>query len=265
MLSFLNISELFNYPALKGILFTVDIIIVGFVFYQIYRLLADTRCIIVLQGIALIFLATFVARFLNLQTLFWLLDNVLKVTLLGLIVIFQTEIKRALVMLGERTLFKNIFSFDTSALYKIVNAVYVISNKGYGAIIVVERRVDLKGLVERAVSLDADISSVLIESIFYHHIRLHDGAVIIDRNRVVAASAYLPLSERDTKNGVRRFGTRHRAALGISEQSDAVVIVVSEETGAVSLAHNGKLDYNIAREDIGAKLEALLGVERERR
>ncbi|MBI4977204.1 MAG: TIGR00159 family protein [Spirochaetes bacterium] len=243
----------------------LDILIVAFAFYQIYRLLADTRGIIVLQGIALIFLVTFVARLLNLQTLYWLLDKVLAVSLLGIIVIFQAEIKRALVMLGERTFFKNLFAFDTSDLYTIINAVYTISKKGYGALIVLQRRVDLKGLLDRAITLDAAISSELIETIFYHHNPLHDGAVIIDRNRVVAASAYLPLSEYDAKNSSRRLGTRHRAALGLSEQSDAVVIVVSEETGSVSIAHSGRLDYNIERDAIGAKLETFLGVDRERR
>lgn len=259
------IYDITNYPILKTGVQIIDIITVAALFYNLYAIVANTRGFAVLQGFALILIVTFLARFLNFQTLYWLLDKVFGVSLIAIIVLFQAEIKRGLIIIGQNTLFQRMFSFDEQNLYKIINAVYTISKKKAGALIVIQRKIALQGIVERAVILKSEISTELLETIYYHHNPLHDGAVIIDRDRIVAASAYLPLTETDALNESRRLGTRHRAALGISEQSDAVVIIVSEETSAVSLAVDGRLYYNLGREELGTKLGELLGVESERR
>lgn len=258
-------STLFQTPALRIGLNVLDVVIVAALFYWLYLVIADTRGFAVLQGLVIIVIVTAIARFLDLQTLYWILEKALGVVLIAIVVLFQAEIKRALVLLGQQLPWKRNYSVGADDIVKIINAAYALSKKGFGALIVVQRKIALQGIIERAVKLDAEISSELLETVFYSHNPLHDGAAIIDRNRIVAASAYLPLTESEGKNKARRLGTRHRAALGISEQSDATVIVVSEETGAVSIAVNGKLEYNVGREAIGLRLEALLGGESEKK
>lgn len=263
-----SIIEMIRIPALSSVgsvlLNILDIFVVATVFYYVYVVISETKGFAVLQGVILVFLITFIARVLNLQTLYWLLEKVIGVSLIAVIILFQAEIKRALVMLGQRTLLRKLFTIETSNLYKIMNACYGLAKKECGALIVIQRNISLQAVLEKAVILDALISGEIIQTIFYGHNPLHDGALIINRNRIVAASAYLPLSESSGQNQYRRLGTRHRAGLGITEQSDAIAIIVSEETSAVSLAYAGRLDYNIGREEFGRKLETLLGVESER-
>lgn len=260
------LSGFMNNPIFRTGIRVADILIVAAFFYNVYLLLVNTRAYAVFQGIALIFFFTFVAKVLNFAGLSWLLDKALEASLITVVILFQSEIKRGLILLGQNTFFSKMFRFDTANLYKIINAAYALSKKRFGGLIVIKRKISLQGILEKAVILNAEISSELIETIYYHHNPLHDGAIIVDQSHIIAASAYLPLTEGEqdsTKS--RRLGTRHRAALGISEQSDAVVVVVSEETAAVSLVYNGRLYYNLGREELGSKLETLLGVEIEER
>jgi diadenylate cyclase len=228
----------------------LDIIVVSYIFYKGYMLIKETRAVQLLKGILLILLLIPVSSILRLTMLKWILEKTITIGVLSIIIIFQPEIRRALEHLG-RSAFNDIHILeDEEAMEKVVTevaeAVESLSNERTGALIVIENRTGLGEVIGTGTKLDAVVSSALLQNIFVVNTPLHDGATIIRNDRIVAAGCFLPLTSND--NISKSLGTRHRAAIGISENSDALTIIVSEETGTISLTVNGRLTRNYTKE-----------------
>jgi diadenylate cyclase len=238
----------------------VDILLVAtFVYYLLY-LLKGTRSGRVAFGIVMLIMLYFIADLFQLQTMSWLLQNFLTYIVIAIIVIFQADIRKALATFGRNPFldFFRIREKSTGYLVELQRAVNLLAQRTIGALIVIERELELKNLIETGVRLDAEIKSDLLLSIFNTRSPLHDGAVILTHGRIASAGAILPLSSRpDISKG---YGTRHRAALGLSEESDAVVIVVSEEQGSVSIAFDGRLTKLDTPLELEKRLKSLLNV-----
>jgi len=222
----------------------IDIIIVSYVFYRLILLIRGTRAEQLIKGLAILLLAMVVSDKVGLNTLNWILEKVMTVGLIAIPIVFQPELRRALEQLGRGKIFKSGYwnwdprEFDYF-LEEITKAVPALVKKRIGALIVIERDTGLKDWVETGIAVDGLVTAELLINIFFPRSPLHDGAVIIRGNKILAAGCYLPLTDDPNLN--KELGTRHRAGLGITEQSDAVAIIVSEETGIVSVAQNGIL------------------------
>ena len=223
-----------------------DILLVTLLIYQFIRLIQRTRAVQLIKGIALVVVVYFIAGVLKLKTVSYIFQNVLQIGLLAVIVVFQPELRRALEQMGRGGFFfftkrstEERISMWHGVIVAICDAVKSMSESKTGALIVIARETGLNEIVGTGAVLNAVVTPELIETIFYEGSPLHDGAIIIDNGKVKAAGCLLPLTSNIEIS--RSLGTRHRAALGMSETSDALVIVVSEETGTISLAHNGIL------------------------
>lgn len=228
----------------------LDIILVSYIFYKGYMLIRETRAEQLLKGILLILLLIPVSNLLNLTMLEWILNKTITIGILTIIIIFQPEIRRALEHLGrsafnDRHLLENDEVME-SVVNEIGEAVDNLSKSKTGALIVLENRTGLGEVINTGTKLDALVSSAILENIFVVNTPLHDGATIIRNDRIVASGCFLPLTSNESIS--KLLGTRHRAAIGVSENSDALVIIVSEETGVISLAVNGKLTRNYTKE-----------------
>jgi diadenylate cyclase len=234
----------------------LDVLILSFLLYKSYEFLVKTRAIQLVKGagwLALIFGAAYVLR---LETLQWLLNILAPGIFIALAVAFQPELRKIIMKLGLTEIFKMNRETDLGLLEVAVTAAENLSALRRGMLIVFPRRTDIKDIIETGTRINAEISSALIETVFQFDGPLHDGAMIIQGRRIEAAGCFLPLSEQqDIK---KSFGTRHRAALGTTEQTDAVVLVVSEESGAISIANDGKLFYDLNPQEIPKKLKSLL-------
>lgn len=241
----------------------VEILILATATYLMLRFLRETRGTGVVRGLTLffIFLAVFalvIVPLLSLDRVRFVFQELLPTAVLGLVIIFQPEIRQAIIRLGETPIFRPLTrGVESRVIPRILRAVARLSAEKFGALIVIQKDTPLKQVVERGIRLDADINSFLLESIFYPGNPLHDGAVVVEGDRILAASCLLPLS--DNQEISKRLGSRHRAALGISEQSDAVAIVVSEETGRVSVATGGKLIQDLKLAELETFLEGAYG------
>lgn len=230
----------------------MDILVVSYIFYKGYVLIKETRAEQLLKGIILIIFLIPVSSFFNLTMLNWILTKTITIGVLSFIIIFQPEIRRALEHLG-RTAFndKHLLEDEETmerVVTEIVNAVENLSNEKTGSLIIIEQLTGLGDIINTGTMLDAEVSSALLENIFVVNTPLHDGATIIRNDRIVSAGCFLPLT---SNQGIsKKLGTRHRAAIGISENSDALIIVVSEETGTISLAVNGVLTRNYTKEKL---------------
>lgn len=235
----------------------LDIALVAFVFYQVFKLVRGTRGAHMLLGVLVLLLASFVARWLRMAGVSWLLAQLSTVWAIGLIVVFQSELRRLLINLSQSRFIRMFSRVERSrTVDEIVNAAEMLSSKGHGALIVIARNVGIAAIVETGTRLDAAVSSRLLATIFVPHSPLHDNAVVIQGHRIVAAGCLLPLSQDPHLPAT--LGTRHRAALGLSEESDAVVLVVSEETQQISLAVAGELEPNLSPPEAGRYLAELL-------
>jgi diadenylate cyclase len=222
----------------------VDILIVSVLIYRALLVIRGTRAAPMLGGLTVIAVVYFVAKPLGFVTLAWLIDNFLSSIILVVVVIFQDEIRRALTKVGVQPFrFKNAKGFEDKLLEELVLAATKLGKSKIGALVVLQREVGLDEFLQEGVPIDAHLSRKLLYSIFVKESPLHDGAVIVDGDRIRAAGCVLPLSYNPDLDP--NLGTRHRAALGLSERSDAVVLVVSEETGAISLICDGKLYRNL--------------------
>lgn len=237
------------------ILDLLDIILVALVFYRLIILIRGTKAVQLIQGLAVIFAASTLSNWLGLYTVNWLLRNTITVVLVALPVVFQPELRRALEQLGRGKLLTEPLPFlgrddldGIKTMEEIIEAVTSLAKSQTGALIVLERKTGLKDIIETGITMDALISAQLLENIFYPNTPLHDGALIIRGNRIVAAGCYLPLTENPSLG--KKLGTRHRAALGISEDTDALVLIVSEETGIISLARGGKLERYLDKQSL---------------
>jgi diadenylate cyclase len=232
--------ELFRIGFLRFTLVdALDILAVYFVFYQLYKIMRGTRASQMFAGLILIFMISFFVQLLGMQGMSWLIQSITTVWVIAFVIIFQPELRRLLIQLGQTRLLRALVKErETSTLDEIVKAVATLSQKRYGGLIVIQGETGVRGIIETGVLIRADVTADLIVSIFFPRTPLHDGAVVIKGEIVEAARCILPLSDNPSMD--QSLGTRHRAALGVSEESDSVVIVVSEETGRVSLVHDGR-------------------------
>jgi len=242
-------------------------IIISVIVYQMLKWVQLTRAWTLFKGIIMLLLFALFAAIFQLNTISWLLSNSLSVGITAAIIIFQPELRRALEQLGRKKIFSNLFSFSAGeyegrqsaftekTINEVVRASYEMGEVKTGALIVIEQNVALGEYVRTGISIDGLVTSQLLINIFEHNTPLHDGAVIIRGNRIVSATCYLPLT--DSMDIGKELGTRHRAAVGISEVSDSLTIIVSEETGAVSLAKDGRLYKHLQKEELVEKLQQL--------
>ncbi|MEA4882697.1 MAG: diadenylate cyclase CdaA [Clostridia bacterium] len=226
-----------------------DILIVAFIIYKVMRLFKGTQAVSLIQGLAMLVAAYAAAEYLRFDALFWLLRQVTTMTLVGVPIVFQPELRRGLERLGRGRLLGSAMRVlgpdeRRRVLAEVSRAAELMSREYTGALIILERETGVGDLLDTGISLDAQVSAELLMNIFTPNTPLHDGAVVIRGNRIVAAACLLPLSERQAYG--KKLGTRHRAALGLSERTDAVAVVVSEETGAVSIASEGELVRGLA-------------------
>jgi uncharacterized protein (TIGR00159 family) len=225
---------------LRWLLDLLDIALVAFIVYRIILLIKGTRAVQMLLGLAVVILVYFVSSFAGLFTLHWILDNFLSSIIIVIIVIFQADIRRALIHVGRNPFFAEMTRDEGGeVLDELVKACVGLAAKRIGALIVIERETGLKDFLEIGVEIDAKISSDLINAIFIPYSPIHDGALVIQQGRLARAGCFLPLTQNPDVS--KALGTRHRAAIGLTEMVDAVVIVVSEETGKISVVVGGKI------------------------
>lgn len=246
-----------EYPV-KLISLILDIAIVIFLAYELLRIVKDSRAWQLVKGIAFLVIATAVSKILNLYILNYILSTVMDWGVILIIIIFQPEIRRALEQLGGTNKFSRFFGFDKDIItktkediYKVVIAVYELAQKRTGALIVIERDIQIKDIIATGIPMDAEVSPQLLVNIFVPNTPLHDGAVVISNNKIAAAACMLPLA--GDQDIAKELGTRHRAGIGISKESDSIAIIVSEETGKVSIAKDGTLIADV-REDALKKI-----------
>ncbi len=234
----------------------LDILILTFLVYKTWQILVRTQAVQLVKGaifMAVVYAASF---FLRLGTLTWILNILAPGLVIALAIVFQPELRKIFMRIGQGRFFRPGRRPRSTQLESVLNAAEVLASRRRGALIVFSRTVGLKNIIDTGTRLDSLISSSLILTVFGHDTPLHDGAMVVSEGRVVASGCFLPLSEQQDIR--RSFGTRHRAALGLSEESDAVVLVISEETGALSLAYDAKLHYNLSAALVQRRLAALL-------
>ncbi|WP_461202713.1 diadenylate cyclase CdaA [Enterococcus sp. N342-3-1-2] len=228
----------------------LDVIVVWYLVYKLIQLVRGTKAIQLFKGVGLFIVLRFLAGIIGLKTLSWLMDQVIIYGVIAAIVIFQPEIRRGLEHLGRSSLFKtskNEKHQDEVLVQSLDKAVQYMAKRKIGALITIERTTGLEEYIETGIALDADVTGELLINIFIPNTPLHDGAVIIREDKIAVASAYLPLSESPLIP--KEFGTRHRAAVGISEVSDALTLIVSEETGDVSITLNNRMMTELSRQE----------------
>jgi diadenylate cyclase len=241
----------------------IDIVVVAVVLYRVFVMFRETRAVQMLLGLAGLMMASVLAHHFELFSTSWLLDSFWSFGVLALIVLFQPELRRALSRLGESRLFQGMTLVAREErghlIDDVIKAADALASKRIGALVVLERTTGLRNYAELGVPLDAVVSADLLVSLFLPYSPLHDGAVFIRSERVAAAGCFLPLS-RNTQLG-RNMGTRHRAGLGLAEETDAVVLIVSEETGRISLAVNGQMESPLDQEALRRRLGELFSLE----
>ena len=247
----------------------IDIILVAAIMFWIYRATRGTNAPYIISGIIMIYLMWVVVRTLNMELLSNILGQFVSVGVIALIIVFQPEIRRFLQMIGMRqkrfNFITRIFSTgdDTvqTNVVPIVTACREMSETKTGALIVIGQQSDLRLIAEGGIALDAKVSTSLLKNIFFKNAPLHDGAVLIEGDRIVAAKCILPVTQSDVP---KSYGTRHRAAIGMSEISDAIILVVSEETGGISIAHGGTIHRDIAPDQLANLLQRHFGANRQK-
>ena len=242
----------------------LDIIILSFLLYEIMVWIKKTRAWVLLKGFAVLLVFIFVAWAFRLNTILWLGKNIFSLGITALVIVFQPELRKALEQLGRQNIISSVFSFDSAkesearfsdkTVNELIKAVFEMAKVKTGALIVIEKKTPLNEYERTGITLDSVITSQLLINIFEKNTPLHDGAVIIRGDRIVSATCYLPLSDNLFLS--KELGTRHRAAVGTSEVTDSLTIVVSEETGAVSVAMEGDIKRNLNQDDLRAQLVA---------
>lgn len=240
----------------------LEIMIISFLVYQIILWIKNTRAWSLLRGIVIIMAFILVAAVLNMTTILWIAENVLSLAVIATVVVLQPELRRALEQLGRTNFFASLVPFDSTrsldgrfsdkTMQEMIKACFEMGRARTGALIVIEQNQPLSEYERTGIEVDGLLTSQLLINIFEHNTPLHDGAVIVRENRVVSATCYLPLS--DNMGLSKELGTRHRAGVGISEVTDSLTIIVSEETGHVSVAYEGQLYRNLDSEELKGKL-----------
>jgi len=234
----------------------LDIVLVAVLIYEFLALIKGTRAMPVLFGVGSIALAYYLALRLQLHTVLWVMSNLLPYAIFALIVVFQAEIRFALAKLGRKFTLSRVSGAVAESYDDIVLAANLFSQNQTGALVVIERDIGLRTYIESGVPLDAQVSYDLLATIFRPSAPLHDGAVIIQKDRIAAAACFLPLSMNPVLS--TQLGTRHRAGIGITEETDAIAVIVSEETGAISLAVSGNIERDMTADELRERLSELL-------
>lgn len=252
--NFINMLDISS-PA-RVLILIIDITIVIFLIYYIYKLIKKTRASHIFKGIFFLLVLSIVAKIFNMVILDYILTNFMTYGILILIVVFQPELRNVFERIGRRKIV-DVFDMDDNILVKhaiseLVKATEIMSLKQIGALIVIQRHTKIADVLKEGISLDSKVSSELIQNIFMPRTPLHDGAIVIDRSTILAAKCILPLASEVSVP--KNLGTRHRAAAGITEISDALVVVVSEETGIISLVESGKFIRNLSGDELRALL-----------
>ncbi|MEW6163120.1 MAG: diadenylate cyclase CdaA [Nitrospirota bacterium] len=228
----------------RWILDLFDIALVSVIVYRLLLIIKGTKAAQMLIGLGVLLIASLLSRYLELNTVDWLIQSFWAQAVIAIIILFQPEIRKALAQMGEAQFLPTFTSAEElKSLEEIIRATVALANSKIGALIAIERDTSLKDFVEIGTPLDAKVSKELLMSIFHPTSPIHDGAVVIKGNRIIAAGCFLPITLSPEVG--RSLGTRHRAGLGLAEETDAVVIIVSEETGMISLAIKGKLETNL--------------------
>ncbi len=234
----------------------LDVILLAFLLYKSWQILVKTQAVSLIKGALLLAGLYAVALFLQLTTVSWILNAIAPGLFIAIAIVFQPELRKIFMRLGQGSIFRGAARPRVGQIEVVISAAETLSGLRRGALIVFSRNVGLKNIIDTGTRLDSLVSSSIIGTIFQFDTPLHDGALIIQEGRIAAAGCFLPLSEQQDIR--KSFGTRHRAALGLSEESDAVVLVVSEETGALSLAYDSKLYYGLSAEQVRRRLGELL-------
>src|SRR5688500_1463769 len=258
-----QLTELFRRPPVSW-WDILDILIVAILIYEFLKLIRGTRAVQMALGSVLVLLLFYVSRLAPLQTVNWLIRNLLVYVGFAAIVIFQSDIRRALANLGRAPFFRYFTRAETvdEMIEEVGVAATMLASKRIGAIIAIEREIGLRNYIESGIPLDAAVTYDLLVTIFQTGSPLHDGAAVIQEGRVAAAACFLPLTVNPKLD--RDLGTRHRAAIGLTEESDAVAVVVSEERGEISVAVDGRIERNFSADGLRARLQALLLERRTR-
>lgn len=249
-----------NFDLYELLINTIDILLVTYLIYKLIMVIKGTKAVQLLKGIFVILIVTLISEKLEFQTLNWMMQQVLSWGVVAFVIIFQPELRRALDQLGRGRFFSRTGNQEDEEQERIVEAIVkatdYMAKRRIGALISIERETGLADYIETGIPLNANISSELLINIFIPNTPLHDGAVILQKNSVAAAACYLPLSESPFIS--KELGTRHRAALGISEVTDSLTVIVSEETGAISLTRNGELHRDLKLDKFKEMLSAEL-------
>ena len=248
----------------------IEILIISFLVYHVLMWIKSTRAWNLFKGIMVILIFVLLAAFFQMSTILWIAENTLSVGLIALVIIFQPELRNALENIGGKNILGNVFVFNKTVEEKfsnhtideLVKAVFAMGKVKTGALIVIEDEIVLDEYIRTGIDVDAIVSSQLLINIFEKNTPLHDGAIILRGDRIVSATCYLPLS--DSLSLSKELGTRHRAAIGVSEVSDSLTIVVSEETGRVSVAYRGEIFRNLDADGLRGKLQQLQNLNVEK-
>ena len=251
-------TDAFELPDVLG---WIEIFILASLFYFVFRLFKDTRGSSILTGLIILFAMLYgITSVSDLDVLNWILSKLMLYTSLAVVVIFQPEIRRVLAQLGRQPWRNNGGATQKDLVEPIVQCAKLLSKRKIGALIAIEREIGMRAIQDTGTKMDSLMSSELLSTIFFPHTPLHDGGVIISGDRICAAGCLFPLSQKEELS--KMLGTRHRAAIGITEETDAIVVVVSEETGAISFAYNGRLRRGLREEKLKRVLSSMLRRER---
>jgi diadenylate cyclase len=234
----------------------LDVALLAFILYKGYELLEKTQALPLVKGAGFLAIVYGIAFLLNLTTLRWVLSMIAPGIFIAIAIVFQPELRKIFMRLGQGEFFRPNTTVHIGKLDAVVTAAELLSEQRRGMLVVFPRKINIRNIIETGTRINAEITSSLIVAIFEFDGPLHDGAMVIQGGKITAAGCFLPLSERQDIR--KNFGTRHRASLGMAEQSDAVVLIVSEETGAISLAYDAKLYYDLSSVEVTRKLMELL-------
>jgi len=246
--------ELFHISFIKFTLADlIDVALVAFLFYRVLILMKGTRSAQIVLGVFLLFFISFLAFWFRLEGLTWLITNIATVGILVLVIVFQPELRNALAQIGHNKLFRLFFRYEKSkTLDELVKAAIRLSQMRYGGLLIIEREIGLKDLIETGKALNAEVSADLLVTIFTPYTPLHDGAAIVQGDYLVAVACTLPLTQNPRYG--KLFGMRHKAAIGVTEESDAIALAISEETGKTSIAYKGVLYQDIDKSTLKERL-----------
>jgi len=240
----------------------LEILILWYVFYILFTFIRGTRAFQVFRGIIMLTLVFFITQKLGLTVISWILTKLFAISVIAFVIIFQPELRRGLARIGQNPIL-GTFIKEEKIIEDIVRALMSLSKKKIGCLIAIEREIGLRPYIESGVVLDANVTTEVLTSIFTPNASLHDGGVVIEGGRIAAAGCLFPLTQN--QNISKALGTRHRAAIGLSEETDAVILVVSEETGGISAAMDGRITSELDRESITSILRNLYRTKLERR